>query len=40
MAFDDSLAAFALSYADQNDRDFEAFLGAIQSGQVRAEPGR
>ncbi len=38
--FDDSLAAFALSYADQNDRDYEAFLAAIRSGRVRAEPGR
>jgi uncharacterized protein (DUF2252 family) len=40
VAFDDSLAAFALSYADQNERDYKAFLGAIRSGQVPAEPGR
>ena len=39
-AFDDGLAAFALSYADQNDRDYEAFLDAIRSGRVPAEPGR
>jgi len=39
-AFDDSLAAFALSYADQNDRDYESFLAAIRSGLVQAEPGR
>ncbi|MGO9559459.1 MAG: DUF2252 domain-containing protein [Acidimicrobiales bacterium] len=38
--FDDSLAAFALSYADQNDRDYESFLAAIRSGRVQAEPGR
>jgi uncharacterized protein (DUF2252 family) len=38
--FDDSLAAFAVSYADQNDRDYEAFLDAIRSGRVVAEPGR
>ncbi len=39
-AFDDSLAAFALSYADQNDRDYEKFLDAIRSGRLPAEPGR
>ena len=39
-AFDDSLAAFAVSYADQNDRDYESFLDAIRSGRVPAEPGR
>jgi len=37
---DDSLAAFARSYADQNDRDYEAFLNAIRSGRVPAESGR
>ena len=39
-AFDNSLASFALSYADQNDRDYESFLDAIRSGRVPAEPGR
>ena len=39
-AFDDSLAAFAVSYADQNDRDYESFLDAIRSGRIQAEPGR
>jgi hypothetical protein len=39
-AFDDSLAAFAVSYADQNDRDYESFLAAVRSGRVLAEPGR
>jgi uncharacterized protein (DUF2252 family) len=39
-AFDDGLAAFAVSYADQNDRDYEAFLEAIRSDRVPAEPGR
>jgi len=39
-AFDDSLAAFAVSYADQNDRDYESFLAAVRSGRVPAEPGR
>jgi len=39
-AFDDGLATFARSYADQNDRDYEAFLDAIRSGRVPAEQGR
>lgn len=38
-AFDDSLAAFAVSYADQNDQDYERFMAAIRSGQLPAEPG-
>ena len=38
-AFDDSLAAFAVSYADQNDRDYEAFLAAICSGRIPAVSG-
>jgi uncharacterized protein (DUF2252 family) len=38
-AFDDSLAEFGVSYADQNDRDYQSFLAAIRSGRVRAEPG-
>jgi len=39
-AFDEALAAFALAYADQNDRDYESFLDGIRSGRVQAEPGR
>ena len=39
-AFDDSLAAFAVAYADQNYRDYEEFLDAVRSGRVPAEPGR
>jgi uncharacterized protein (DUF2252 family) len=37
--FDESLAAYALAYADQNDRDYESFLQAIRSGRIEAEPG-
>ena len=37
-AFDASLAAVRVSYADQNDRDYESFLDAIRSGRVPAEP--
>ncbi len=38
--FDEAVAAFALAYADQNDKDFELFLDAVRSGRVQAEPGR
>jgi uncharacterized protein (DUF2252 family) len=37
--FDDALAAFATEYADQNERDHEAFAAAIRSGKVAAESG-
>ncbi len=39
-AFDDGVAAFAVSYADQNDRDYKSFLDAIRAGRIPAEPGR
>jgi len=39
-AFDEALAAFAVAYADQNDRDYESFLDGIRLGRVRAEGGR
>ena len=38
--FDESLAAFALAYVDQNDRDYQSFLQAVRSGRIQAEPGR
>lgn len=37
--FDDAIARFAARYADQNERDHEAFLGAVHSGRIQAEPG-
>jgi hypothetical protein len=37
--FDKALAAFAEQYADQNDRDYEAFLDAIRSGRIEARQG-
>jgi uncharacterized protein (DUF2252 family) len=37
--FDESLAAFAVAYADQTERDYEVFLNAIRSGRISAEPG-
>ncbi len=34
--FDQALARFAESYADQNERDFQALLDAAKAGQVQA----
>ena len=38
-AFDRSLARFATRYADQNDRDYESFVRAVESGRLSAETG-
>jgi uncharacterized protein (DUF2252 family) len=38
-SFDKAVARFASSYADQNERDYEALLHAIDSGRVKAERG-
>jgi uncharacterized protein (DUF2252 family) len=38
-AFDRALAEFAEAYADQNERDHAALVGAIEDGRVAAEPG-
>jgi uncharacterized protein (DUF2252 family) len=37
--FDRSIADFSERYADQNDRDFEAFVKAIRSGRLEAIEG-
>jgi uncharacterized protein (DUF2252 family) len=37
--FDQAMADFAHRYADQNDRDYEAFVGAIRSGAIEAQEG-
>jgi uncharacterized protein (DUF2252 family) len=37
--FEKSLAKFAESYADQNERDYEAFAAACRSGRITAEEG-
>jgi uncharacterized protein (DUF2252 family) len=37
--FDQALGDFAFSYAHQNDRDYQAFQAAIDSGRIDAEPG-
>ena len=38
-AFDRAMAAFAETYADQNERDFAALQAAVASGRVKAETG-
>ena len=38
-AFDRSLEDFSGRYADQNDRDFKAFVGAVRSGRLEAIEG-
>lgn len=37
--FDQAVADFALRYADQNERDYEAFEKAIESGRIEAHEG-
>jgi hypothetical protein len=38
--FDRAMAEFTAAYADQNERDYEAFVAAIEAGRLEAEPGR
>jgi uncharacterized protein (DUF2252 family) len=37
--FDRAIATFAAAYGDQNDRDYAAFVDAVGSGRLVAEPG-
>jgi uncharacterized protein (DUF2252 family) len=37
--FDRSMASFAEAYADQNDRDYDAFRRAVESGRITAQTG-
>jgi uncharacterized protein (DUF2252 family) len=37
--FDRSITDFSERYADQNERDYEEFVGAIRSGRLRATEG-
>ena len=37
--FDRAIARFAESYADQNERDYDALKQAVASGRVSAEAG-
>ena len=36
--FDQALASFAETYADQNERDFAALRAAVDSGRLTAHP--
>jgi uncharacterized protein (DUF2252 family) len=38
-AFDQAIADFSVAYADQNDRDYQAFLTAVKTGQISATSG-
>jgi len=38
-AFDIAIQEFAAAYADQNERDHQALLDAIESGGIPAETG-
>ncbi len=37
--FDRSITDFSLRYADQNERDYQAFVGAVKSGRLEAIEG-
>ena len=38
-AFDRAIADFSAAYADQNERDYERFAAAVESGRLTAETG-
>ena len=38
-AFDRAIADFSAAYADQNERDYETFAKAVESGRLAAETG-
>lgn len=38
-AFDNAIAAFSTRYADQNQRDYDAFVKAIADGHIQAVTG-
>ena len=38
-AFDRAIADFSVTYADQNERDYEAFAAAVKSGRLTAQTG-
>ena len=35
-AFDDAVCEFAVEYADQNQRDYRAFIKAVREGRLEA----
>jgi hypothetical protein len=38
-AFDRAIAAFSAAYADQNEKDYAAFVAAVKSGRLTAQTG-
>jgi uncharacterized protein (DUF2252 family) len=38
-AFDRAIVEFSQAYAEQNDRDYQALTGAVQSGRITAQTG-
>ena len=36
---DEAMADFAETYADQNERDFDALKAAVASGRLESTPG-
>jgi hypothetical protein len=37
--FDRAIADFSAAYADQNERDYQALVNAVQSGRLEAQTG-
>jgi uncharacterized protein (DUF2252 family) len=37
--FDNAIADFAVAYADQNERDYDAFSAAVKTGRLQAQVG-
>lgn len=37
--FDRAIAEFSVTYANQNERDYSALVGAVKSGRIKAEVG-
>jgi hypothetical protein len=37
--FDSAIADFSVAYADQNERDYDAFPTAVKSGRLTAQTG-
>jgi Uncharacterized protein conserved in bacteria (DUF2252) len=37
--FEDAMAAFAVRYADQNERDHAALVAAVRAGRIEARVG-
>jgi hypothetical protein len=38
-AFDRALADFSVTYADQNERDYEVFAAAVKAGRLESQAG-